>query len=337
MDDISIKIRINNVIQMEEMSVKEYAEKINFNQSNLSKIIRGVRSIPKSLISKMVDLGGTNYNWLVSGVGEIYNNGVKESSYTDSSKSHDEQLADRIQEIIARKGTTANALSKEIGYAQTTLSKVLLGKRPAPSNLKLKISEILGINYEWLEYGTGNMYADAKEIQPQQSNDDNVLCSCDGNKSYYKRNDGFYNIEVYHIPPKDYKSFANSASSQLITSTIKETYTMTELLKGSFISLEITNDSMDNGTRQSFELGDHVLCQEYTMKDFEQIPYLEHPYWAIIAKGTIMIKQIIADNETSITFHSLNDSPEYSDFTLQKSDISKLYFIIKKKPKEVTF
>ena len=112
---------------------------------------------------------------------------------------------------------------------------------------------------------------------------------------------------------------------------------MQEQTEGDFLSLEITNESMDNGQRTSFEAGDHVLCKAYSLSNYEQIPFTEHPYWAIVTNGTIFIKQIIDETDDTIILHSLNNSPEYTDFSINKADIIQLYFIIKKKPKEVTF
>ena len=39
----------------------------------------------------------------------------------------------------------------------------------------------------------------------------------------------------------------------------------------------------------------------------------------------------------TLTFHSLNPSPEYHDFTLREDEIRALYYVIKKKPKEVGY
>ena len=84
---------------------------------------------------------------------------------------------------------------------------MLLGNRPAPANLKLKISNTYGINYEWLDKGIGDMYADAKIIEPQQ--EVIKVTVSDSELGYHKRKDGKYNLYVHFIAPGEYKSFAN--------------------------------------------------------------------------------------------------------------------------------
>lgn len=56
-------------------------------------------------------------------------------------------------------------------------------------------------------------------------------------------------------------------------------------------------------------------------------------------KIDVLIKQIVAQNlETGeLTFHSLNNSPEYSDFQLNMDQIRALYYVLQKKPKTVNF
>lgn len=53
-------------------------------------------------------------------------------------------------------------------------------------------------------------------------------------------------------------------------------------------------------------------------------------------KIDVLIKQIVAQNlETGeLTFHSLNNSPEYSDFQLNMDQIRALYYVLQKKTKQ---
>ena len=39
----------------------------------------------------------------------------------------------------------------------------------------------------------------------------------------------------------------------------------------------------------------------------------------------------------TFTFHSLNPSVEYADFTLNMDEINSLYYVLKKKAKEVAY
>ena len=59
------------------------------------------------------------------------------------------------------------------------------------------------------------------------------------------------------------------------------------------------------------------------------------PMWKLYACNDFKAGQDL--KEGTLTFHSLNPSPEYHDFTLREDDIRALYYVIKKKPKEVGY
>ena len=69
------------------------------------------------------------------------------------------------------------------------------------------------------------------------------------------------------------------------------------------------------------------------------VRFKDYPYWIVVFDSSILIKQIVSQDlkQGTITFHSLNPSPEYSDFTLYMDDIRALYYVLQKKPKIVKF
>ena len=68
--------RIKQIIEHEGLSTSAFANKIDFNQSNLSKIIRGEREVPANLINKILDNTNVNRQWLLTGEGNM----LKENS-----------------------------------------------------------------------------------------------------------------------------------------------------------------------------------------------------------------------------------------------------------------
>ena len=63
--------RIKKIIEHEGMSTSAFANKIDYNQSNLSKVLRGEREIPANLINKILDNTNVNRQWLLTGEGEM--------------------------------------------------------------------------------------------------------------------------------------------------------------------------------------------------------------------------------------------------------------------------
>lgn len=67
-----ILLRIKAVIDHYGVSIASFAKMINFNQSNLSKIIRGDRPVPANLINSICQELDVPYNWIVNGEGSMF-------------------------------------------------------------------------------------------------------------------------------------------------------------------------------------------------------------------------------------------------------------------------
>lgn len=63
-----------------------------------------------------------------------------------------ESLADRLKIAMARKGTNQTELAKMVGVSQAAIQKLATGKSKSSSKMK-EISEFLGVNRIWLEFG----------------------------------------------------------------------------------------------------------------------------------------------------------------------------------------
>lgn len=75
----------------------------------------------------------------------------------------EDDIIQRIKEIISIYGINENLLSKKIGIAQSTLNGYFSGNRRLSLTTVLAIlNEFEDISAEWLLRGEGNMYKDAK-------------------------------------------------------------------------------------------------------------------------------------------------------------------------------
>lgn len=72
MENKNIVMRIKILIEHENVSPSKFAKMIDFNQSNLSKILNGDRNVAPNLINAICDNLNVSYKWLVNGEGSMF-------------------------------------------------------------------------------------------------------------------------------------------------------------------------------------------------------------------------------------------------------------------------
>lgn len=102
---------------------------------------------------------------------------------------------------------------------------------------------------------------------------------------------------------------------------------------GRYVAFRVAGDSMDDGSHNAISRNSIVTTRElqrHLWKD--KLRYRDFPYWVIYTTQSKMplLKEIIEHNtqEGYITCHSLNDSPEFTDFRLNIDDIQALFYVI---------
>lgn len=152
---------------------------------------------------------------------------------------------------------------------------------------------------------------------------------------------GILRLSVPHVPYAARAEFANLSDKLEMDKDewSREFYVVDKKANGNYLSFEVKGDSMDDGSRSCLQEGDKVLVRELERDNWRQpLKYENHPYWVIVFGSSVLIKQIIAEDLESgqITCHSLNPSPEYSDFTLPLDEVRNLYYVIKIKQREIS-
>jgi hypothetical protein len=100
---------------------------------------------------------------------------------------------------------------------------------------------------------------------------------------------------------------------------------------GSYMCFEMLNDSMNDGSDNSYNVGDILICREIDYLARQKNLYFNKPKSFVIIHQTegLIVRQITGHNieDDIITIHSLN--PLYEDIALPMSKIKKLFYIFK--------
>lgn len=67
---------------------------------------------------------------------------------------------ERVREIRKLQNLTMDAFGARLGVGKTAISKIENGERGLTEQMKKSICREFNVNYDWLEYGTGEMYSD---------------------------------------------------------------------------------------------------------------------------------------------------------------------------------
>jgi phage repressor protein C with HTH and peptisase S24 domain len=100
--------------------------------------------------------------------------------------------------------------------------------------------------------------------------------------------------------------------------------------KGTYMAFEVKGDSMDDGTRNSYEPGDIIIAREISQHHWQNKLHI-HKYDFVVVHKTegILLKKIIKHDtaKSTITLHSLN--PLYDDLTVSLNDVAQIFNVIK--------
>lgn len=243
-------------------------------------------------------------------------------------------VKERLVDYLKYKGIGQNRFEKQAGLSTGYINK--LRKEPSPTKLRGIINAAPDLNEQWLLTGKGEMLAtDVTMLGPASTEEFTITKN---GTRFDRRNDGKLLMRVPLVPfsalgsPAD--EFAELDKTEADTITIE----VTEVHHGSYYAFRVEGDSMDDGTRKSFERGDIVVVRELGRdKWLPKLHYKDWPYWVVCFGNNVRLKEVVAHDGPTITLHSINPSPEYTDFTLNLDDVQRLFNVVKKVPKEVNF
>lgn len=234
-------------------------------------------------------------------------------------------------------------LAGQLGYTPSSLSQIVNGRVPLSDKFLNRLVNLDGrINTTWIRTSEGSMLTTGGGHMDLTADDDDMEFYTENNKGarFYKKGDRLF-MTVRHVPYAAYGQFANDCDRLDPDNEEwgEETYEVDHVARGNYISFEVKGESMDTGSRQSFEAGDKVLVRELDRVHWRGLRYDKRPYWVVVFESSVLLKQIIGQDTEhgTLTLHSLNPSPEYADFTISENDVRHLYYVIKKKPRQMDF
>lgn len=276
--------------------------------------------------------------------------GAKIQTFVDMQNNKKENLPIKVAfQYLRCRGIahTQQDVCDAMGVSKSNISRAFNGdKKYLTQSFIIRFNDAFGkiFNENYLLTGEGNLLnaSNSNAVEVPLENEGTFYTETHNGTKFYELPDGNYRMEVSLVPWCAYGRFANECGTLEPDKEEweKESFHTDKIVHGRYLAFEVRGDSMDDGTRASFEEGDIVLVRELDRIHWRDgLRFKDHPFWVVVFDNSVLIKQIIAqDLETGkITFHSLNPSPEYSDFTLGMDEIRALYYVLQKKPKTVKF
>lgn len=231
---------------------------------------------------------------------------------------------ERLAEAIKDKGVTPYKIEQDIKISRALIGKYLKGTEPSVTN-SLLISDYLEVSLTWLISGLGPKSKDGTiPIEP-------YIETSSGTK-YYELSNGRFKMSVPMIPIGAEAKYANEHRDiEFIEKLELVDFIVASVdVHAKYYAFGVTGSSMDDDSKRSIPHGATVLAKEINKEDwFSEITRDIERNWIIVIDNTILCKRITDVDKVNgvITCHSLNQSPEYRDFSLKVDDIYQLFKI----------
>ena len=277
----TIKDRLKHFLEHMNIGRKEFSKRTGISETLISNMSDSLRNSSLERIYRAFPM--LNPEWLEYGDGKMITEEKRRKSKDTPS--------DRINKIIEFLGITTQAFLSE---TKLTNYNENVTKRTIDKIVK----RYPFINPLWLMHGTGQMI----ETAP---------------KSLHTK---FSYAPL--VPQRAFAGYLNGfADNEYLDSLDKIPYIEDEETKGNIVAIEVSGDSMDDGTADGYRNGDIVLAKEVLL---DTVPFKKYDF-VIVHRTGILIKRITDISWGQVTIHSLNK--EYGDIQIEKEDILKIFIV----------
>lgn len=241
-------------------------------------------------------------------------------------------VKERLISFYTNRGLTKREFERRCGLSNGYIDKLRIS--PSPEKMEKIYLSFPDLNRVWLLTGEGDMLN--TDVTPMRKSDTTDYSTSKSGLEFRQREDGKILMEVPVVPiaalgsPQD--DYATIIADE---DTERMSFVVDGVHHGQYVAFRVDGDSMDDGTRNGFARRDIVLVRELARdKWMPRLHFRQWPYWVIVFGNNVRIKQIVDQDEQTgaITLHSLNPSPEYTDFTLQLDQVSRLYNVVQHVP-----
>ncbi|WP_430811303.1 MULTISPECIES: S24 family peptidase [unclassified Carboxylicivirga] len=269
-----------------------------------------------------------NPRWLISGQGEMLLKSNEEAQeLLEESKNRFD-----IDIFLERQGLTYEILSeKSMGnYSAEGIRQM----RKITNKIPSQFIEMLKTNFgsQAVDECFRPISTIEEEYLLKQTRKDYLHTGPTGN-TYKDLNNGKYKVSVPLVPAYAYAQYLTDYQADELKERFEYVDFVVDFIgKGKYYAFEIKGDSMDDDSKRSIPDGSTVLARDVKQEYWkDKLHFNKFPYWIIVHQNSIMCKQIVEhDVERGvIKCHSLNDSPEYSDFEVDLREVRQLLNIVK--------
>lgn len=222
----------------------------------------------------------------------------------------EETVKERLIRFYQSKGMSKSEFERACGLSNGYINQ--LRHQPSSAKLESIYLRFPDLNRIWLLTGEGNMIEE--NIAP--------------NGEIFKQEHG--KAQVPFISQYAYAGYLTGyGDNEYLESLPTIDFTPDRTMSGNYIAIEVKGDSMDDGSKDSYESGEILVCREvmpHLWKDSKL--HINRRDFVIIHKDGILIKRIIAHDVEKhlITIHSLN--PLYEDRVIDLADVMKIFSVI---------
>jgi hypothetical protein len=220
---------------------------------------------------------------------------------------------ERLQSFVSYKGIGRNRFEKSVGISSGYLSSQ--SKSIGSDIIEKIVAKYNDLNIEWLITGKGRMI---KDLHWQEIG---TVEDVSYKKLIYAPLVGRYS-QTYYFNRLNDRSYIDSLPTLPVI--------MESDGKGSYICFEMWDDSMNDGSDNSYNQGDILICREIDNAVRQKKLYSNKPKsFVIIHETGIIAKQIIAHDleKKVITVHSPNQT--YGTALIELQNVKKLFNILK--------
>lgn len=246
-----------------------------------------------------------------------------------------ETVNSRLKEFYLSKKLSQEEFSNKIGASQQYISAVVNNKKVLGPKVINKVKLAFpDLDLHWLLNG-GDMAkaSESNVVKPEtvvlkeefENNNGNRFVELPGGKYYMLMPLANFKIQAGFLDHYQDVDFLMDMEQHGMW--------VDKPVQGRYVAFTVSGDSMDDGTINAIPRNSIVSTRELQRHHWkDKLRYRDFPYWVIYTKQNKMplLKEIVDHDVTNGTIqcHSLNDSPEFEDFTLPLNDIQAMFYVI---------